>query len=107
MAEITPEGYSFHDKTLIDNAFVAIFPANALNICDHNAKPQGSLKVPPEVGPLSDRSPKPGWAQEFIGDPLLIYMNPIFITPYCPGDGGGGGGSVRPATGQVYPRGYS
>lgn len=58
----------------------------------------GFLNLPT---PISSNTSDTKFAAETTQDLKQIYANPIFINQNCPVT------STRPATGQVYPRGYS
>lgn len=97
MAVITAEGYSFINDTVDDVGFTYAIP---LAVSDGNETQQLTYSL---LGlSISDTQPEAGWAQTFSGDILYIWQNPVFFQQYCLATG-----PTRPATGQVYPRGYS
>lgn len=95
MAVITPEGYSYNTLDLGYTSEIVTYLISHMLEVGYTPTIQTVL--------TSDQSLEPGYgSQELTTSLLLIWQNPIFINAYCPATG-----PTRPATGQVYPRGYS
>lgn len=95
MAVITPDGYSY---SVLDRGYtdqVRTFEISHMIETGYTPTIQTVL--------ISETSPEANYSSPELTAPLLlIWQNPLFINAYCPATG-----PTRPATGQVYPRGYS
>lgn len=96
MAVITAEGYSF------------ITPTGGYTSSGYGNPLSDALELGyafDALGPPLSNATELGYTnstQIADGNILLIWQNPLFFQKYCPT-----AGPTRPATGQVYPRGYS